>query len=295
MAQLQRKGIMEADDMLSRLEEHFHVLPLGEKSHGLGKVLSTETGVRVLEAVYRSDPDVGVSAAEISKRLGVGRTTVLYHLGRMLESGLVEINPVLKSEEGWRRFWNLYRSGGAHLTKEQFNHLHEAHMNGIKLFVPRKKGFLVLPSTDAGESRSMMLDLLSSITAPVRETDYGRLKKTSSLLGTVGVLLIALSFLFQTPLFSSMAGTAPATGRVAVEEAAMYAAPAAPSSDAAGSSSVEKSMVAGERAPAPSPLEERGVAASPVLLWISRASLYLGILFSGSAFGFLVFWYSRRR
>jgi DNA-binding transcriptional ArsR family regulator len=195
--------IMQADDMLSQIEEHFHVVPLGEKSLDFGKILSSETSVKVLEVVYNSDTSVGVSATDISEALGVGRTTVIYHLGRMQESGLVTINPVLQSNDSWTCFWELYRRRNAEVSKEQFNQIHAARMNGVKLYVPTKKGFLVLPSTDVKESRSMVKDVLTSITGLAVERDYGRMKKTTSLLGTLGLLFVALSFAFQMPLFQS--------------------------------------------------------------------------------------------
>lgn len=100
---------MHEDDMLTQIEEHFHVLPLGEKSRGFGKILSTETGVKILEALYNGDTGVGLSASQISEGLGVGRTTVIYHLGRMQESGLIHINPILQDDKSWNRFWDQYR------------------------------------------------------------------------------------------------------------------------------------------------------------------------------------------
>jgi DNA-binding transcriptional ArsR family regulator len=197
---------MARDDLLSHIEEHFHVLPLGEKSLDLGKIISTDTSVKILESVYNSDNKVGVSASEISEALGVGRTTVIYHLGRMLESGLIEMNSILRSDDSWKKFWDLYRSRNVDITKEQFNKIHNSRMNGVKLFVPTKKGFLFLPAVDAKESRSMVRDVLTSITTLAIEGDYKRLKKTSSLIGTIGAVLIALSFLIQTPFIQSGSG-----------------------------------------------------------------------------------------
>ena len=187
--------------MLSQIEEHFHVLPLSEKSIGFGKILSTDTSLKILEAVYKSDKRVGISSSEVSEMLGIGRTTVLYHLARMQDSGLLETNPILKNDDSWNNFWKLYKNRGADLSAEQFNRIHDARMNGVKLFVPTKKGFLFLPSTDIDESKSIVQEMLTSINRLAIEGSYKRVKKASSLAGTVGLLLITLSFLFQAPVF----------------------------------------------------------------------------------------------
>ena len=134
---------MRDDNMLTQIEEHFHVLPLGEKSLGFGKILSTETSVKILEALYSCDTGVGLSASQISENLGVGRTTVIYHLGRMQESELIEINPILKDDRSWNQFWELYRQRNTALSQDQFKSVHTARMNGVKLYVPTKKGFLL--------------------------------------------------------------------------------------------------------------------------------------------------------
>ncbi len=187
--------------MISEIEEHLHVLTLGEKSLDVGKILSTDTSIKILEAVYSGDHKVGVSASSISETLGVGRTTALYHIGRMLDSGLIKINPVLHNASSWESFWDAYRKGSSEVDKEQFDSIHTARMNGIKLFVPTKKGFLFLPSTDVSQSASTLKEVLSSITARTFERDYRRMKKSASILGSVGLILIALSFVLgQTGL-----------------------------------------------------------------------------------------------
>jgi DNA-binding transcriptional ArsR family regulator len=198
---------MQEDDTLSRMEERFHILHLGEKSLGLGKILSSDTSIKILETVYKSDSNVGVSASEISKELGVGRTTVLYHLGRMQKRGLVKVNPVLEHDEKWKKFWDLYRKKGLEVSKEQFNRLHDARMNGIKLYIPTKKGFLVMPSTDAKEGRTMAKEALASITAPAVEGGYRKMAKTASVFGILGLLFIAASMLLPgNPFFQTFGG-----------------------------------------------------------------------------------------
>jgi DNA-binding transcriptional ArsR family regulator len=324
---------MQADDMLSQIEEHFHVLSLGEKSLDFGKILSTDTSVKILEAVYNSDHAVGASAPEISEVLGVGRTTVIYHLGRMLESGLVKINPVLKTEEDWKRFWNHYRNRDTDVTREQFNQVHDARMNGVKLFVPTKKGFLVLPSTDVKESRSMVKEVLASITTLAVEGDYKKLKKTTSLLGTVGALLIAISFLFQLPFLQQSqlgmasvalegksmtggeefaAGGSPATAPTATtppvvalaESVAAEKSASAPSAE----DSAEKSDLAveeGQRLDVKRSEEASETVVSSTVQSVSatadkgaltfNAVMLVGTLFVGSFFGFLVYSYIRKK
>jgi hypothetical protein len=197
---------MLEDEMFSRIEDYFHILPLGEKSLDFGKILSTDTSLKIIESVYNSDSKVGLSASEISNMLGVGRTTVIYHLGRMHESGLVKINPNLENEEKWKKFWKEYRERSTNLSREQFERLHTARMSGVKLFVPTKKGFLILPSSDVRESRSMVKEALSSITLPAIEGDYKKMRKSTSVLGALGLIFIALSFFFQIPYFQQFQG-----------------------------------------------------------------------------------------
>ncbi len=194
--------------MLQRMEDYFHVLHLGEKSLDLGKILSSDTSIKILEAVYNGDADVGLSASDISKALGVGRTTVIYHLGRMQERGLVKINPILDDEETWKKFWDLYRKKGIDIEKEQFDKLHNARMNGVKLFIPTKKGFLVLPSTDVKLGQSMVMEAMTSITAPVLESDYKKVAKSTSLFGILGLLFIALSVMLPGLPFLQFPGGA---------------------------------------------------------------------------------------
>jgi DNA-binding transcriptional ArsR family regulator len=216
---------MEKDDMLSRMEDYFHILHLGEKSLDLGKILSSDTSIKILENVYNGDADVGLSASDISEALDVGRTTVIYHLGRMQERGLVKINPILEDDELWKKFWDLYRKKGIDVKKEQFDKLHNAKMNGVKLFVPTKKGFLVLPSTDMKLGQSMVMEALNSITAPVLESDYKKVAKSSSIFGILGLLLIALSLLFTGLPYLQFSSSA-ATSLSPIEDASYAAAPA---------------------------------------------------------------------
>jgi len=317
---------MPSDDVLSRIEEHLHVLPLGEKSLDFGKILSTDTSVRILEAAYQSDSKVGVSAAEISGLLGLGRTTVLYHLGRMQESGLLQVNPVLQSEDSWQKFWNLYRSRDANVEAKQFNKLHHARMNGIKLFVPTKRGFLVLPSTDLKESRSMMGEVLATITNLALERDYGRMRKTTALLGSIGVMLILFSFLLELPFFQGVDfGTGPPFyGAQRMQELDLQSATPgitppleSPESDLAGKSasaapaaeSVEAAGPAADKTPVKDSEKtvDMTVSTSPPLTMsgpdryvssnrldlVSKGFLLAGILFLGSFLGLFI--YSRRQ
>jgi len=292
---------MQAEDMLSRIEEYFHVLHLSEKSQDFGKILSTETSVKILEAVYNSDGRVGASSSEISDALGMGRTTVLYHLGRMQESGLIKVNPVLENEGSWTRFWDLYRKGHSDASKEQFDKLHNARMNGVKLFVPTKKGFLILPSTNAREGESIVTQALASIAAPIVERDYKNVKKASSILGAIGLLLIAMSFLLQPPLFQQKAVIdaslvkAPEMELGDVSRESMAAQPLATNAppNLAESSLDEKSMKMPEATEPPSPQPAYEEAGRTAL--ISKTFAYTGTLFLGSFIGFLLYSYFRVR
>jgi DNA-binding transcriptional ArsR family regulator len=324
---------MQVDDMLSRIEDYFHVLHLGDKSLDLGKILSTDTSIKILEAVYNSDEKVGLSTSEISEALGVGRTTVIYHLGRMQESGLVRINPVLEHDANWEEFWDLYRKGRVDVSREQFNRLHDARMNGVKLFVSTKKGFLVLPSTDVKAGQSIVREALASITAPARERDYRRMVKTTSVLGTLGLLLLTLSFLFQGLPFLQY-GTAARAPAALVGEAAMLeeelAMETPPPGTAAPAEAPGKPRLAGaptreateEVAPEEEtyvPVEEgeeraanitsRESVSEPIgrptvqqeagtmdrISWISKVFSYAGTLLLGSVLGFLLYSYIRKR
>jgi len=190
---------MDEEELVARVEEHLHILPLGERSRELGKVLSNETGRRVLEAIYSSDSAVGLSAQEISRRLGVSRTAVLYHLTRMMECGLVRINPVLETEVSWKGFWERYRRGRGGVSRDQFNRLHEARMKGVKLFVPRAKGFLLIPGLDDEAGRAFLANLLSTM-ASLREAALVKgARRATSILGALGVVLLLLSFALQWP------------------------------------------------------------------------------------------------
>lgn len=313
---------MDVDDVLSRMEEHFHVLHLGEKSRDFGKVLSTDTGIKILETVYSSDNKVGLSASEISKVLGMGRTTAIYHLSRMQESGLIKINPILEHDEKWEEFWSLYKKKSADVSKEQFSKLHDAHMNGVKLFVSTKKGFLILPSTDVKEGQSIVKEALASVTAPAVEKDYKKLAKSTSLLGTVGLLFIALSFLLQGLPFLQYdaGGEAPASFMKAPENAYAsglgepgvegdQASPAATMSPSQETLQEERAYADVENKKITEDLSQVKAVSTPKgqstiqeeakradkMEIISRVFAYVGTLLLGSVLGFLFYSYVRRR
>ncbi|GBE56751.1 helix-turn-helix domain protein [archaeon BMS3Bbin16] len=300
---------MRDDPMLTQIEEHFHVLPLGEKSLAFGKILSTETSVKILEALYNCDTDVGLSASQISENLGVGRTTVIYHLGRMQENGLIQINPILQDDKSWNRFWDQYRQRNTGLSQDQFKSVHSARMNGIKLYVPTKKGFLLLPSTSIRESRSMVRDVLASISALAVEGDYQRMKKASTLLGTLGLLFIALSLAFQMPFLHSgfespraavsLAGDTAKMEQLTESSAIEPSQPAmAPSQELDGQRSVEKTAAAPSSEDSIASDEARNQLKVSETKRASRASallLYTGILLLGSFIGFLAFSIVRKR
>lgn len=281
--------------MMSDIEEHLHVLTLGEKSLDVGKILSTDTSIKILEAVYNSDQKVGVSASNVSQELGVGRTTVLYHLGRMLDSGLIKINPVLHDAPSWEGFWDAYRKGVAQIDKEQFDNIHTARINGIKLFVPTKKGFLFLPSTDLNQSKSMVKEVLNSITSRTFEGEYRRMKKNASILGSVGLILIALSFLLGQP---GLNGPVLTGARMQMSEAYLEGLSDETPSAAAVQPQMEKAEVAqvesamyGDTANVPVSIS----SGSNDTHKISEVLFIVGVLLTGSFTGFILYIQVRKR
>jgi len=276
---------MKASEVLPQIERHFNILPLGEKSAGLGKVLSSETGSRVLELLSGSNLRVGLSATEISKSLGVGRTTVLYHLERIKESGLVEVNRHLADEKVWKTFWEDYRKGGTDYTKEEFNRLHEARLKGEKLFVPTRKGVLFLPSSDESSVHAMIADALSYLATPAAEKGYRKALRGSAAMGVLGLMLLAFSFSFHPgplDLLASpqpvMQGGEPFLAEHATPESEME--PAVAPLAARGAPEEEEVPDEGPLPP-PAEIEQEGQGSGKLPLALS----YIGIFLLGGGMG----------
>lgn len=264
-------------EFLSTVEEHFHVLPLGEESQDLGKILSTDTSLAILKEIYGSDPLVGVSAQSISNALGMGRTTVLYHLNRMVESGVIRLHPALLDSTSWEDFWRLFRSRDAGVSKEQFEDIHRAHIKGVKLYVPAKKGILILPSTDQVESQSLFKEMVASMS---RVTAKRKATPISSALGILGVIFIALSFFMSQPNMHNSLQSPPEIrgadqGLQEMTGAEKMMSPADTLVETTAESKPLGSLSASER---PFPLQQ--------------GLQYVGILSIGSAMG--IFLYSRK-
>jgi hypothetical protein len=177
----------------------------------------------------------------------------------------------------------------------------------------------------------MVKEVLASIATLSLESDYRRVKKTGSLLGTLGAFLIALSFLFQTPVFLSIAnslGIAEPRPSLALEAADFYQEPptgleknslsSAPieeeTEDIMGKAAMENKVLDVERSEAyeetkgadakrvtleSQTLSQAGEAQPPVLQNEFRSAstvfMYAGILLIGSYLGLLLFSYRRKK
>ncbi len=279
---------MKADEVLARVERYFNVILLGEKSAGFGKVLSSETGTNILELMSGSSSKVGLSATEVSESLGIGRTTVLYHLDRMKESGMVEVNRHLASEQNWNAFWEECKKGTTDYSREEFNRLHDAKLRGEKLFVTTKKGVLFMPSSDKSSGHAMIAEAFAPLVSPGAERSYKRALSGSATLGVLGIMLLAFSFvshpspldLFVTPQPAMRGGemfmAAPPMSAEMAPETPMDAKAIAPEEEAevvVEREAAEEVMVIDKSRPSTLPL----------------ALSYLGVLLLGCGIGIFVY------
>ncbi|MEM2122663.1 MAG: winged helix-turn-helix domain-containing protein [Candidatus Bathyarchaeia archaeon] len=131
--------------MIRGLEERFQVLYLDERSANLGEVISSKTGIKVVETLYRCAGRVGLSASELSERVGAPRTTILHHLYKLTEAGLVEVHPLLRRDIDWKRFWS--EAARLDLSRAEADRLRRARISGEKLFLPVKEGVILIPES----------------------------------------------------------------------------------------------------------------------------------------------------
>lgn len=213
------------EDFLKKVESHFTIHFMGDGTGGLGKVLASETSLKILDTLSQGDDEIGVTAAELSKSLGIARTTVIYHLGRLQETGLAALNPALSD---WEPFWEDYRKGRSRISKEDFNRIHGAKMKGEKLYLPTRKGVLFLP-TDQATGEAILMDAFTAINQPQVET-YQNSLKSAAATGLLGIFFLAVSFMFtpgMVPLpgiasdYAPLAEPAPVAEMAAAPMAAM--------------------------------------------------------------------------
>lgn len=134
--------------MMGGLEERFQVIYLDERSVSLGEVISSKTGSRVMEILYRYAGRVGLSASELSERIGAPRTTILHHLYKLMEAGIVEVNPLIRRDIDWKKFWGEAARLG--LSRTEAERIRRARISGEKLFLPVKEGVILIPERMRG-------------------------------------------------------------------------------------------------------------------------------------------------
>lgn len=164
--------------MMRGLEERFHILYLDDRSIGLGEVISSKTGRRVMETLYRDAGRVGVSASELSERVGAPRTTVLHHLYKLLDTGIVEVNPLLHEDIDWNKFWSEAKRLG--LSKMEAERIRKARITGEKLFLPKKEGIILIPEKIEAK--------------PIKKPLGEAIATIGSILGLAGALILLREF-----------------------------------------------------------------------------------------------------
>ncbi|MGC8849092.1 MAG: helix-turn-helix domain-containing protein [Candidatus Bathyarchaeia archaeon] len=168
------------------LEERFQVLYLDERSVSLGEVISSKTGSRVMETLYRYAGRVGLSASELSERIGAPRTTILHHLYKLMEAGIVEVNPLLQRSMDWRRFWGEAARLG--LSRAEAERVRRARISGEKLFLPVKEGIILIPERiREAEAKVKRMPLREAVAA------------VGSGMGLVGALILLMEYAKPIP------------------------------------------------------------------------------------------------
>jgi len=297
------------EDFLNSLERHFTIALLDKKAQDVGKVLASEKSLQILEALSENHDTAGMTASELSERLGIARTTVIYHLGRLQEHGLVELNPLLTQ---WDDFWEDYRKGRSGISKEEFNRIHGAKMKGEKLYMPTRRGVLFLPTGDPQAGEAMVREAIIAVTTP-QAAAYRDTIKRASAVGILGIFLLAVSFLYTpalpvapmeaAPMMAAAGEFEPAEKAMPLEEPTEEAVEKAPlvvvgcgggdypaAADAAegrAEETEEKKEVRPPETTAPAPREETVLAQSegPERAdYIRPALKYAGVFLIGIAF-----------
>jgi len=118
--------------LMEKYNDVFQILRLDERSVNLGEVISSKVGSRVIETLFKDAGRIGVSASEISYRIQAPRTTILHHLYKLIESEIVEVNPLISKKIYWKEFWTKVSS--LRLSKEEIERLRRAKQNFYESF-----------------------------------------------------------------------------------------------------------------------------------------------------------------
>lgn len=127
---------------MSNIDEIFHVVHLkDDKAKILAMELANDKGRLVLEKIFEGKK----SSSEIAKELGMGLPTVLFHVERLLEAGLIKVIDT-------------------NLSKK---------FREIKYYGPSKQAILILPPSVEQEE----------MTAPLLSRATGKIAGVTSLIG----------------------------------------------------------------------------------------------------------------
>lgn len=174
--------------MIRGFDERFQILYLDDRSVSLGEVISSKTGIKVVETLYRYAGRIGLSASELSEKVGAPRTTVLHHLYKLMEAGIVEAHPLLRRDLDWKRFWSEAARLG--LSRMEAERLRRARISGEKLFLPVKEGIILIPER-IGEAEAKA----EAKARPLKEA----LAAIGSGVGLAGALILLKEYVQPTP------------------------------------------------------------------------------------------------
>lgn len=185
------------ESFLKNIERYFNIVFLGSGSLGLGKVLASQTSINILEALAKNENGIGMTAQELSEKLDMARTTALYHLSRLQESGLIELNPALSGEAQWNNFWESYKHGRSDISQADFNRIHGAKMKGEKLFLPTNRSVLLLPTANIETGEHLVRKAFLSVSVPPIQNSYNQSIRGASVAGILGLMLLAVTFFYS--------------------------------------------------------------------------------------------------
>ncbi|MHC1604921.1 MAG: ArsR/SmtB family transcription factor [Candidatus Methanofastidiosia archaeon] len=121
---------------MTEFDEVFHVLSTqDQKTKIIAMELANERGRKVLETIFEGKK----SSSEISKELNIGLPTVLFHIERLTEAGLIKV-----------------------IDKDLSKKFRE-----IKYYGPSKKAILIVPSPNKETKNVLSLSLLSQFDSKI--------------------------------------------------------------------------------------------------------------------------------